>query len=129
MSVIKKIFLSLILVSAILFIVEIDKIYAADTPDSVMAGADSFITDGEKNVSYNKDELHNTSNFLYNLLLGLGIIVAVIVGIIIGIKYMIGSIDEKAECKQLLLPYFVSCFVVFGAFGIWKLAVNIFSKI
>lgn len=48
MSVIKKIFLSLILVSAILFIVEIDKIYAADTPDSVMAGADSFITDGEK---------------------------------------------------------------------------------
>ena len=69
MSVIKKIFLSLILVSAILFIVEIDKIYAADTPDSVMAGADSFITDGEKNVSYNKDELHNTSNFLYNLLL------------------------------------------------------------
>lgn len=54
---------------------------------------------------------------------------AVIVGIIIGIKYMIGSIDEKAECKQLLLPYFVSCFVVFGAFGIWKLAVNIVSKI
>ena len=52
MSVIKKIFLSVILVSAILFIVEIDKIYAADTPDSVMAGADSFITDGEKNVSY-----------------------------------------------------------------------------
>lgn len=66
---------------------------------------------------------------MYNLLLGLGIIVAVIVGIIIGIKYMIGSIDEKAECKQLLLPYFVSCFVVFGAFGIWKLAVNIVSKI
>ena len=62
------------------------------------------------------------------MLLAFGIITAVIVGSILGIKYMIGSVEEKAEYKQTLLAYLISCVVVFGAFGIWKLVINILSS-
>lgn len=103
--------------------------YAEDTVDGVISGADDFVKTGEKQTSINEGELKNTSNFLYNLLLGIGIIVAVIVGVILGIKYMIGSVEEKAEYKESLFAYAIGCVVIFGAFGIWKIAVNILSTI
>ena len=73
-------------------------------------------------------ELQNFSNMLYNALLIIGIIIAVIVGTILGIKFMIGSVEEKADIKKLLIPYIVGCIVVFGAFGIWKLVVTILAN-
>lgn len=98
------------------------------TVDDIMSDADKFISNGEASYNINETELGNTSDFLYNLLLGVGIIVAVGVGIALGIKYMVGSLEEKADLKQALLGYAISCLVIFGAFGIWRLAVNIFSS-
>lgn len=105
------------------------KLAAGTTADDIMSEADDFISQGESSYELNDEALRETSNFLYNLLLGIGIIVAVAVGIVLGIKYMTGSIEEKADLKQALLGYVVSCVVIFGAFGIWRLAVNIFSNI
>lgn len=65
---------------------------------------------------------------LYNALLIIGIIIAVIVGAILGIKFMMGSVGEKADIKKLLVPYVVGCIIVFGAFGIWKLVVTILAN-
>ena len=93
--------------------------------DNIMGSADDFIKQGELTSDIDEDQLHNTSNFLYNLFLGIGIITAVGVGIVLGIKYMVGSVDEKAELKQVLIGYLVSCIVIFGAFGIWKLVIEI----
>lgn len=44
---------------------------------------------------------------------------------VLGIKYMIGSIDEKADTKGKLMIYAIGCIVIFGAFGIWQLITNI----
>ena len=98
------------------------------TIDDIMSGADSFVNEGESNVSIDENLLGETAGFLYNMLLAFGIITAVIVGSILGIKYMIGSVEEKAEYKQTLLAYLISCVIVFGAFGIWKLVINILSS-
>ena len=98
------------------------------TVDDIMSGADSFVNEGESNVSIDENLLGETAGFLYNMLLAFGIITAVIVGSILGIKYMIGSVEEKAEYKQTLLAYLISCVVVFGAFGIGKLVINILSS-
>ena len=67
------------------------------TIDDIMSGADSFVNEGESNVSIDENLLGETAGFLYNMLLAFGIITAVIVGSILGIKYMIGSVEEKAE--------------------------------
>lgn len=94
--------------------------------DKVMKGAEDFLKIGSHSPLDN-DELKKTSNILFNILLGIAMIVAVIVGMIIGIRFMVASVDEKAKIKEQLLPYAVGCGVVFGAFGIWKLAITILA--
>lgn len=102
-----------------------NKTYAADTIDDVMGGAQSFLNKGTSTV--NEEQLLTTSNMVFNALLGIAIVAAVIVGMIIGIQLMTAGIEEKAKFKEALVPYIISCIVVFGAFGIWKLAVTILS--
>ena len=52
-------------------------------------------------------------------------VIAVIVGIILGIKYMMASSEDKAQIKETLIPYVVSCVIMFGAFTIWKIVITI----
>lgn len=102
---------------------------ATDTVDEVMTGADNFLRSGSNEIVIKEIELQKTSNFIFNLLLSFAIIAAVIIGMIIGIQFMMAGVEEKAKIKESLMPYFVGCVVVFGAFGIWKLAVTIVSKL
>ena len=101
---------------------------ADSTADDVMTGANDFLKAGSETV-IQETKLKGTSDFLFNLLLSIAIIVAVIIGMIIGIQFMMAGIEEKAKIKEALMPYFVGCLVVFGAFGIWKLAVTVLSKL
>lgn len=102
-------------------------VYAADTVDDVMSGASDFLDKG-KEVVIDGAKLKSTSNFIFNLLLAIGIIAVVAVGMTIGIQFMMAGIDEKAKIKETLIPYVVASVVIFGAFGIWKLAVTILSQ-
>ena len=36
-------------------------------------------------------------------------VVAVIVLMVIGVKYMIGSVEERAEYKKTMIPYIIGC--------------------
>ena len=101
---------------------------AEESLDDVISDADDFINTGDDDV-LQSNSLENFSKTMYNILLAIGIAVAVIVGGIIGIKLMSAGIEEKADAKKLLVPYFVGCIVVFGAFGIWKLVVTILSSV
>lgn len=101
-------------------------------PDNVITGANDFVSNGEQQVQQGQalksQELKNASDFLYNILLAIAMVTAMAIGIAIGIKFMVASASEKAEVKELLWPYVLGCIVVFGAMGIWKLAVTIFSE-
>jgi len=44
---------------------------------------------------------------------------------IIGIQFIIGSVDEKAKIKETLVPYVIGVFIIFSAFGIWKIVMSI----
>ena len=92
--------------------------------DDTLQDATDFASGNSGDV-IDESKLSDASNFLYNLLLGIGIIAAVIIGIILGTKYMLGSVEEKAAYKETLLVYVIGCVVIFGAFGIWKLTVNV----
>ena len=52
-------------------------------------------------------ELRNKSNVIVGVLQGIGTVVAVIMLTVIGIKYMISSIEERAEFKETMLPYVI----------------------
>lgn len=99
--------------------------------DDVMSAGDNFILKGRANVGslVEQDDLNETISVIYNALLVLGVVLAVIMGAILGIKFMVGSVEEQAKIKEILFPYVTGCIVTFGAFGIWKLLMNILGKI
>lgn len=45
---------------------------------------------------------------------GIGMAVSVITLVVLGIKYMVGSIEERAEYKKSMIPYLIGAFFVFG---------------
>lgn len=92
---------------------------------NIVSGADSFIKDGQGNSKIDNEDIHNLSDSIYNILLIIGTIVAMIVGIVLGIQFITGSVEAKSKVKESLIPYVTGCVVIFGAFGIWKLAVTI----
>lgn len=86
----------------------------------------NYIVNGVHNDMEIQDEdLQNISNTIYNILLLLGIVIAVIWGIVLGMKFMTGSIEEQAKAKESLIPYIVGCTIVFGAFTIWKIVLEV----
>lgn len=99
------------------------------TVEDIKGGVGNFMNAGKtQNNPLNQEGLKNVSDVVYNVLLAVGIIAAVIVGLIIGIKYMLGSVAEKAETKELLAPYIVGCVIIFGAFAIWKIIVELLNQ-
>lgn len=74
-------------------------------------------------------KLSDFSSSLYTILIIAATAVTIVVGIILGIKYMVGSVEEKAEYKKMLIPYVAGCIAIYGALGIWKLVVSILSSI
>ena len=100
---------------------------SASSLDDMMGDADKFI-DSAENAAISSSSLQDFSKTFYNILLTVGIVVAVLVGSILGIKFMMGGAEEKANVKELLVPYIVGCIVIFGAFAIWKIVVTILSS-
>lgn len=103
---------------------------ASSSIDDMINDAKSFISQGK--IKYANDDdnnLQNVSNTVYNILLVVGTSLAVIMGAVLGIKLMVSGVEQKAEVKKLLVPYVVGCIVIFGGFGIWKLAITILQGI
>ena len=100
------------------------------TTDEIIEEGKSFIDTGKIKAKdkIKQDNLQKMSNTLYNILLVTGILIALIVGMILGIKFIMGGIEEKAEIKTMIIPYIVGCVVVFGAFTIWKIVVDILQS-
>lgn len=99
----------------------------AGTIDDIMGGAKNFLTQGTgaQEVTINSDSIKSASDTIYNILLGVGILIALVVGAILGIHFMMASAEDKAKVKEALIPYIIGCIVIFGAFGIWKIAVTL----
>ena len=55
----------------------------------------------------------------------IGIIVAVATSAILGIKYMVGSVAEKAEYKKTMIPYIIGIVMVVGISVVIKIIVNL----
>ncbi|MBR6504813.1 MAG: hypothetical protein IKT41_03780 [Clostridia bacterium] len=92
--------------------------------DSIITSADEFLGKGT-NETLNFGQIKIVSDNLYNLFFIVGVAATVLVGMIIGIKFMVESAEEKAKLKEALVPYIVGCVIIYGAFGIWKVAINI----
>ena len=124
MKIILKLFITILTILVISSAFPVNYIYAGSV-DDIISDADGFIQSGTGTQPININDFSSMSDTIYNILLVIAIVVAVIIGSAIGIKFMTGSVVEKANIKETLIPYIAGCIVVFGAFAIWKLVVNI----
>lgn len=122
-----KIFIVLILIN--IFFINTN-VVRADGMKNVIDGGDSFIAAGKGvDDTLDQSKMKETSSIIYNTLVLIGMAVAIIISAVLGIKFMIGSVEEKAQIKEALVPFVIGCIVIFGAFGIWKIAIIIGNKL
>lgn len=62
-----------------------------------------------------KTDVINISNSVIYIFSIIGSGVSVVTLIILGIKYMMGSLEQKAEYKKTLMPYIIGAVLIFGA--------------
>ena len=125
----KKLLINIMIIFIILFNLFIPNAYAGPLQD-IMNRAEGFVNNGENGGNViNNDALREGSNTLYNVLLVIGIAVAFIWGIVLGIQFITGSLGEKADVKKNLIVYIIGCIIIFGAFGIWKLLLQLLQPL
>lgn len=83
-------------------------VLAAD-PSNIMDGMNSA------NKNTNTKELTNLGGNILDILQVIGIIAGAIILVVLGLKYMMGSLEEKAEYKKTMIPFVVGAIVVMAA--------------
>lgn len=123
---IKKIVYILLLTLFIWNVIFLPNIYASTSAGQIIRDGDDFL-DKEEGIEEVIDEgkLSNVSSTIYKVLLTIAICVSVIIGAVLGFQFILGSAEGKAKIMESLVPYVVGCIVVFGAFGIWSVFVNL----
>lgn len=76
-------------------------------------------------VANGAGQIENIGNQIIGALQLIGTILSVAVLGILGIKYMLGSVDEKAEYKKKLKPYLIGAIMVFGITNLLAIVVTI----
>lgn len=90
---------------------------------------DKFLTTGKNESSGIKtdgifDDLSDMGSILTTI--GAGVMVAVT--LYMGIRFITATPEAQAKLKQQLIGLVVAGFVIFGAYFIWQIVINIVSK-
>ena len=89
----------------------------------------AFNINDMKGTSSDAQEIKTVGNKVIQILSVIGSILSVIVIIVLGIKYMMGSVEEKAEYKRTLLPYLIGAAFIFAASSIAGIVYEVAIKI
>lgn len=92
-----------------------------------MEYANSFIERGQDSsvIDYKQFHIQSIFNFVYTI----AYICIFIMGGVLGMKFLMGSLEEKAKIKEVMVPYIIGVLVITASFVIWKVAVLIISGI
>ena len=77
----------------------------------------------------NSEELKQKTGNVLGIVQVIGSVVSVIILMAIGIKYMLGSVEEKAEYKKTLMPYLIGAALVFSGTAIPQILYQISKNI
>ena len=70
-------------------------------------------------------QLEKIGNRIIGVVQIIGSVSSVVALIVIGIKYVTGSVEEKAEYKQTLKPYLIGAVLLFGITNILAIVQNV----
>ena len=91
--------------------------------DSVLLGSKLEDLNIEKATIDN--ELFAQLDGVIGIIMMVGTFVAICASIYLGIKYMLSSVEEKADIKKKMIPFIVGAAIFFGATVILRIIANI----
>lgn len=118
-----KIIFSILLIISMIF----PQYSKAVTLSDIISGGETFLLKerSEREDIFDADNERSAIDQLYYILLGIAIVAAFIVGTVLGIQLLTTGATGQAKVKEKLIPFAVGLFVVFGAFGIWQIALRL----
>ena len=102
---------------------------AVDTPFENVLDNPDFYTEFEDLESEEVEKVEETAGQVLSVITNIGAIVSFLVPAILGIKYMIGSVEDKAEYKKDIIPYLVGAVLLFGICTVVKMLQILGNKI
>lgn len=132
---------SIILISLLIVFVLTSKVFSYTIPGTDIEMENPYIQKKEDSGSeyFNPDDwipndgagdakLLEIGNRIMGPIQVIGSLASVIAIIIIGIKYMLGSVEEKAQYKETLGPYFLGAVLVFGITNVVSIIYDVASS-
>lgn len=93
-----------VLIIAMMLIMATTAVFAT-TPEDI----------GGKIDTSNTDKITDIGGQVLGVIRVIGTIISVGGMLLLGIKYIMGSVEEKAEYKKSFIPYFIGCILLFAA--------------
>lgn len=113
----KLIVICIIFILYILFMSQVVQAATAFNPEHYKPSSTNSVSGASK--------LEHIGNKIIGVVQIIGSVSSVIALIIIGIKYVTGSVEEKAEYKQTLKPYLIGAVLLFGITNILGIVIDI----
>lgn len=98
-----------------------------DEPDEPTGVIETFNPDDYKPTQTGGEEVKGIANKIIGILQQIGSIISVIALVALGIKYMLGSIEERATYKETMMPYFIGAILVFATTNVLAIISKIFA--
>ena len=83
----------------------------------------------ETNIDVSNNKLVNKTNVIINAIQIIGTVIEVISIMAIGLKYIFGSVAEKATYKETMIPYLVGAIMLFSIVNIIKVLYTLVSSV
>lgn len=95
------------------------------TLKEIFDGADKMLAKSNDDDLFDATNEKEAIDTIYWIATGIAVAAAVIIGMVLGIQFITAGVSGQAKVKEKLIPYGVGCVVAFGAFGIWKVVINV----
>jgi len=69
------------------------------------------------------------ASLVVNFISVFGVVISVLTLIILGIKYMMGSVEEKADYKKTMIPYLIGAVMIFAITQVLGIIIKIVNNI
>lgn len=106
--------------------------YAASTIKDIETEAGSFISKGKGEAGTDAGTVITSvgENFIgigrLLILVGAGVLIGAVS--LLGIQYLMASPDKKAALKEKLIALVIATFIIFGAYNIWSMTLDVVSN-
>lgn len=70
-----------------------------------------------------------SAGVIVNAIINVGLVISIVIFMALGMKYMMGSIEERAEYKKTLMPMVIGTLMIFVSGKIVSIIWNIMSQV